>query len=499
MNRDKWNSQWGFVIAAIGSAIGLGNVWRFSYMTYEYGGGAFLVPYFMALLTAGIPLLLLEFAMGHHRSGSAPMAFARINRKWEWMGWWAVIFVMFGIVLYYSVVISWCLNYFIFSFNLSWGDNPDAFFFREYLAVSDSPLEPGGIRLQVVGALAVIWFVNWLIVFRGVRGGIEIANKIFMPLLFLLTLFLVCWAVTLDGASIGIAAYITPDFSRISDINVWIDAYSQIFFTLSLAFGIMVAYASYLPSKADITRNAIVTAVTNSGFSLLSGFGVFAVLGFMASSQGKAVGDVVSQSIGLAFVAYPRALSVMPGGQVFGALFFFSLVMAGLSSSVSIIEAFASAMIDKFGLRRGPFVTILCLAGFSGSLVFTLNSGLLWLDIVDHMLTHYGLVVVGMGQCVLAAWAGDIKEFREHLNAISSIRLPRLWDYTVKFFIPSVLGLIMVTDMVSEIRKPYGGYPVTSILLIGVNWLLLTLIAAWYAASRKWREPYMPPGKKGDE
>lgn len=496
MSRDKWNSQWGFVLAAIGSAIGLGNVWRFSYMAYENGGGAFLVPYFIALLTAGIPLLLLEFAIGHHRAGSAPMAFARINRKWELMGWWAVIFVMFGIALYYSVIISWCLNYFIFSFDLSWGMDPNAFFFKDYLSVSDSPFELGGIRWQVVCALAAVWFINWIIAYRGVKGGIELANKIFMPLLFILTIILVCWAVTMKGASQGVAAYITPDFSRITNPTVWIDAYSQIFFTLSLGFGIMVAYASYLPSKANITRNALITAFTNSGFSLISGFGVFAVLGFMAASQGKPLSDVVSQSIGLAFVAYPRALSVMPGGWIFGILFFFSLVMAGLSSLISIVEAFTSAMIDKFDFDRGAFVTILCIVGFGGSIIFTTDAGLLWLDIVDHMLTHYGLILVGTGQCILAAWVSNIEGFRRHLNSISSINLPRIWDVTVKFFIPLVLGIIMISDIVSEVKKPYGGYPVSSIFLIGVNWLLFTLMAACYAASRKWVEPYMPAAEE---
>jgi NSS family neurotransmitter:Na+ symporter len=350
-------------------------------------------------------------------------------------------------------------------------------------------------------SVAFIWVINWLIVSRGVHKGIELANKIFMPLLLLLTLVLVAWALTLDGAGKGISAYVTPDFSRISSPQVWIDAYSQIFFTLSLAFGIMVAYASYLPSRADISRNALITAFTNSAFSLLSGFGVFAVLGFMAESTGRSIADVVSQSIGLAFVAYPKALSIMPGGSVFGALFFLSLVMAGLSSSVSIIEAFASAIIDKFGVRRFPLVTLLCVVGFAGSMAFVTNAGLLWLDMVDHMLTHYGLVVVGIGQCVLAGWIADIRELRRHLNSMSSFRIPVWWEYAVKYFIPIVLGIIMLSDAVREIREPYEGYPVSAILLIGLNWLLFTFIAAIYAASRRWLEPYMPVfnEKGGDE
>lgn len=491
MNRDQWNSQWGFILAAMGSAIGLGNIWRFSYMVYEHGGGAFLLPYLTALITAGIPLIILEFAIGHERSGSAPMAFARINKKWEWMGWWSVIFVMFGIVLYYSVIISWCLNYLRFSVDLAWGDDPNSFFFKEFLQLSGSPFEIGSIRIPVLTSLSVIWFINWIIVFRGIKGGIEVANKIFMPLLFALTCFLVVWALNLKGSSNGIYAYIRPDFSKILNVKVWIDAYSQIFFTLSLGFGIMVAYASYLPSKTDITRNALITTVLNSGFSLMAGFGVFAVLGFMATSQNQEIQDVVSQSIGLAFVAYPKALSLMPYGQVFGVLFFLSLVMAGLSSSVSIIEAFTAAMMDKFNFKRRPFVTMLCLLGFVGSLIFTTKAGLLWLDIIDHMLTHYGLVIVGIGQCVLAAWISDAEYFRRHLNRISSVNLPFLWNFSIKFFIPLVLGSIMLTDIFHEFQESYGGYSLKAIVLIGVNWLLITMIAAVFVTFRKWAEPYM--------
>lgn len=489
--RETWNSQLGFLLAAVGSAIGLGNIWRFSYMAYSYGGGAFLIPYITALVTAGIPLLILEFAMGHERMGSAPLACRKIRPGWEWLGWWAVIFVMFGIVLYYMVVVAWCLNFMIYSFSLAWGNNPDTFFFKEFLQVASSPWELGGLRMPIVAGLAVVWLINWGIVYRGIAGGIELANKIFMPTLFILTVCLVIWAVNLEGATTGLKAYITPDFSKILSPRVWIDAYSQIFFTLSLGFGIMIAYASYLPRESDITRSAILTALINSGYSLLAGTGVFAVLGFMAVSQGKSISDVVSQSIGLAFVAYPKAISLMPGGKFFGAVFFFCLFVAGLSSSISIIEAFISAMIDKFGMRRRPLVTLLCIAGLAGSLVFATKAGLLWLDIVDHMLTHYGLVVVGIGECILTAWLFNSALFRDHLNRVSSVKLGRWWDVMIRWFIPFVLGIILLSDIIGEIKEPYGGYSWQAIFFIGWLWILGTISAALYIARKRWQErPY---------
>ncbi len=498
MAREQWKSQFGFLLAAVGSAIGLGNIWRFSYMAYSYGGGAFLIPYVIALLTAGIPLLILEFAIGHERIGSAPLTYHKIRRNWEWLGWWAVVFVMFGIELYYTTIISWCLNFFAYSFTLAWGDDPDAFFFKEFLSTSDGPFRIGRIRAPIFAGLAVVWSLNWLIAYRGVRKGIELANKIFMPLLFVLTVVLVAWAVTLEGAAEGIRAYLKPDFSKLADPRVWIDAYSQIFFTLSLGFGIMIAYASYLPERTNITKNAFLTAFINSGYSLFAGLAVFSVLGFMAASEGKPLADVVSQSIGLAFVAYPKAVSMMPGGNLFGAIFFLCLFVAGMSSSISIIEAFTAALVDKFGFRRKVVVSAVCVAGFSGSIVFATQGGLFWVDIVDHFLTSYGLVVVGVFECVVVAWLFRLKVIKDHVNKISSIKLGLWWDLLIKYFVPLILVVILAVNLLREFGRPYEGYSWASLILIGWNWVFLTLIAAVWLASRPWKTgQHKAPGRSG--
>ncbi len=474
-------------MAAVGSAIGLGNIWRFSYLAYEHGGGAFLIPYLTALITAGIPLLILEFGIGHERIGSAPLAYCKISRRWEWLGWWAVTFVMFGIVLYYSVIISWCINYFVLSFDLKWGADPDSFFFKQFLHLSDGPGQIGEIRTPILFGLVLVWLISWAIVYRGVQKGIELANKFLMPLLLIMTIILVLWSLTLEGAAEGVKTYITPDFSKLSNPEVWIDAYSQIFFTLSLGFGIMIAYASYLPDKANITGSAVMTAFINSGYSLLTGFGVFAVLGFMANSESKEISEVVTESIGLAFVAYPKAISLMPAGNWFGAVFFLCLTVAGFSSAVSIMEAFVSAVIDKFDIDRKKLVTFVSVAGFIGGVIFTTQAGLFWLDIVDHFITHYGLIVVGILECLIVGWLFNLPLLKDHINRISSFQLGTGWGLLIRFFVPLTLGIILIGDLYTELQTPYGGYSWTALVLIGRDWLLLTLIAAFMIASRPWK------------
>lgn len=493
-HRPQWKTQWGFLLAAVGSAVGLGNIWRFPYLCYENGGGAFLIPYAVALLTAGIPLLILELGLGHQMRGSAPMTLAKARPHWEWLGWWMVTFVMFGIVMYYAVVIAWCLCYLGFSLNLAWGADPNAFFFQRFLGATEGPQVIGDVRTPVLLALAGVWAVNWAVVFFGVEKGIEKANKVFMPLLLALILVLVAWAVFLPGAREGIAVYLKPDFARLAEPKVWMDAYSQTFFSLSVGFGIMMAYASYLPRRSDVTRQACVIGLMDSGLAVLAGFAVFGVLGYMTAQTGKPMGEVVQHGIGLAFVAYPQAIGLLPSFQnLFGVIFFLALTVAGLSSSVSILEAFTAALIDKFHLKRRPVVSVLSVVGFLGGIVFATGGGLAWLDILDHFLSHYGLVTACLLECLLVGWLYRPGRLREHVNSISGWRLGRFFDLLIRWLIPALLIFFFLSDLVRDVRQPYGGYPRIWILLIGRDWLVATLIAALFVAMRPWRKPLQHP------
>ncbi len=487
-HRAQWKTRTGFIFAAIGSAVGLGNIWRFSYLAYEHGGGAFLIPYFAALFIVGIPLMILEFGIGHRERGSAPKSFHSISGRFEWLGWWPVIFVMFGIVVYYSVVISWCVNYLFYSFNLAWGADPNSFFFNDFLQLSSGPGDITGFSRPILSGLLLVWFLNWLIVYAGVEKGIERATKILMPALFLMIIALAIWALTLPNAAEGVKQYLRPDFSALGDTGVWMAAFSQIFFTLSLGFGIMIAYASYLPRKTDLAGNAYVISIGNCIFSLIAGLAVFGTLGYMAGVRGVGVGEVVDQSVGLAFVAYPQAISIIPAfPHIFGVLFFGILVFAGLSSSISIVEAFASSVMDKFHYSRKSVVSVLCLAGFLGGIIFTTGAGLHWLDITDHFLTNYGLTVVAILECVVAAWLIKTSRMRKYINSVSTLKTGKWWEYSIGFITPAILAYFFITGLYGEIISPYGGYPIRWLLLIGYGWLIITLLAAVAVSKIRWR------------
>lgn len=469
-HREQWGTRAGFIMAAVGSAIGLGNIWRFPYMAYDNGGGAFLIPYFFALLTAGIPIIIMEFGLGHKYKGSAPMSFAKAKQKWEWLGWWQV-FVSFIISIYYVVVVAWALNFTLLSMHLGWGEDTKAFFFNEFLQISSSPMEWGSIVWPVFVAAVVIWFITWLVLFSGVKRGIELANKIFMPLLFLLLLVMLGRAVTLEGASEGLQWLFRPDFSAILDYKVWTAAYGQIFFTLSICFAIMITYSSYLPEKSDINNNGMMTAFINCGFSMLAGIMIFAVLGYMATQQGVGIQDVAGAGVGLAFITIPKAISLLPGASFFGFLFFLALVFAGLSSLISITEACCSGLMDKFCWGRKPTTTLFCVIGFMFSLVFMTQAGLLVLDIVDHFINNFGIVFAGLVEVILLSWFFKLDIIREHANSLSDFRIGSWWNFCLKVITPIVLGYMAIANLVGDIRSAYGGYAGSALLIFG--WVIV--------------------------
>ncbi|MBN1521966.1 MAG: sodium-dependent transporter, partial [Candidatus Aureabacteria bacterium] len=398
---------------------------------------------------------------------------------------------------------GWCLNYFFYSFDLKWGADTQNFFFNNFLELSDSPTKFGGIRMPIFTTTLFVWFVCWVICYRDVSHGIEKACLVFMPILFGLTIILVIWTLTLDGAPSSIwERYIKPDFSKIIfwstekpfwdikswNFNVWTDAFSQIFFTLSLGFGIMITYASYLPEKTDITKNAYLTSFINCIYSLIAGTIVFGTIGFMAKEQGVEFADVIKSGPQLAFVVYPKAISLLPWlKQVFGAMFFLVLVIAGISSGISLIEAFTCALTDKFSWSRKKTVTIVCFLGFLGSILFTTRSGLLLLDIVDHFATNYGLVAGGILECVIVGWILKAKVLRKHVNGTGGVKINIIWDIAVRYITPLVLVVLLFLSIKTDLSRNYGGYDTDSLLIFGINWMLVCMIAAVALTFYPWR------------
>jgi NSS family neurotransmitter:Na+ symporter len=495
MSSQQWGSRAGFILAAVGSAIGLGNIWRFPYMAFDNGGGAFLIPYFFALLTAGIPIMILEFSFGHRMKGGAPLAFARLRRSWEWLGWWQVL-VSFVIAVYYVAVIGWAISYIGFGFTQAWGDSPVAFFTESYLGMTDRALELGGLRLHVLIPILAAWGVTLAALLGGVRRGIEIANKIFMPVLIVMLLVILVRGVTLPGAVAGLNLLFQPDFSSILDASVWVDAYGQIFFTLSIAFGIMLTYSSYLPRKSDLINNGFMTALLNAGFSILSGIAVFSIIGFM---MGQAGGELPANLDGvmLAFVTIPTAISQLPTlNALIGVLFFVSLTIAGLSSLISINEVVVRSLVDKLNAPRRQVIIVYILIAAGISVIFATGAGLAFVDIVDHFINNFGIVMTGLIEVLLLGWLVRLNDFREHANELSDFAIGGWWNFMIKIVTPLVLGVTAVQNLIQDLTGAYGDYEVLALVTLGWSLVVLTLIGAFIISFARWGNPDMLRGER---
>ncbi|QTJ68540.1 sodium-dependent transporter [Rhodococcus sp. ZPP] len=474
-NREAWSGRTVFILAAIGSAVGLGNIWRFPYVAYTNGGGAFIIPYLVALLTAGIPLLFLDYAIGHKFRGSPPLAFRRIHKRAEFIGWWQVG-ICFVIGVYYAVIIAWAIRYFFFSFNEAWGEDPATFFTTDFLKQDSESTFGLDFVPGVALPLLLIWIITLVILALGVQKGIGASARFFVPLLIVLFAILVVRALFLEGAGAGLDAFFRPNWSALMDTGVWIAAYGQIFFSLSVAFGIMITYSSYLKHKTNLTGSGLVVGFTNSSFEILAGIGVFATLGYMANISGVAVDEVVESGIGLAFIAFPAIISSMPGGPLFGVLFFASLVFAGFTSLISIIQVCVAAVQDKLGIGRVPAVL-----GVGGAatvvslLLFPTATGLNLLDIVDNFANNIGIVGVALVAIVAVTWAlRRLPEMQDHLNSVSSFKVGVIWRLFIGVITPVVLAYMLISEIIDRVREGYGGLPDGLVTIFG--WLAQTLV-----------------------
>ncbi|QDJ13489.1 sodium-dependent transporter [Mergibacter septicus] len=485
--RETFSSRRAFIFAAVGSAVGLGNIWRFPYVAYDNGGGAFIIPYVVALLTAGIPLLFLDYAIGHKFRGSPPLAYRRLFSGMETIGWWQVLInVVIG--CYYAVIIGWAICYTYFSIDQAWGSDPSGFFFGQYLKMS----QDAGVSFDFVQGVTLPLVAVWVIVIGilalGIQKGLARSSSIFIPLLIVMFLVLVAISLTLPGAANGLNTLFTPNWSKLTDASVWVAAYGQIFFSLSVGFGIMLTYASYLKKKEDLTGSGLVVAFANSSFEILAGIGVFAALGFMASISGKGVSEVATSGIGLAFIAFPTIISQAPAGQIIGILFFGSLVFAGLSSLISILEVVISSVQDKLGMKRVKATLVTCIPmAIISILLFPTTTGLSLLDVADSFVNNFGIVAATLvSTIVLVAGLSALPSLRNHLNATGSFKLGRKWQLFIGGITPVILGYILITEAVKRISEGYGGYPSWFVNTFGWGMAIGLIVIAYLLSKVKW-------------
>lgn len=496
--RRNWQSKLGFILAASGSAIGLGNIVFFSSNAYQYGGGAFYLPYFIALFVLGLPIMMMEFGLGTLTGQSFPLALRKlVGKRGEFVGWWSIA-GSFIITMYYIAILGWAAGMLIGVFGSLFEPGITAPF-----TPFEQPTSEPSAMVYFFNMIAtwlplvlilVIWGLNMLILRKG-TDSIERAVRVFVPLMWLFMIGLAIRGLTLEGGFDGVMYLFTPDFEGIAEPNVWRGAFSQMFFSLSLGMGIMTAYASYLPKDADQVNNSMLVSFLNCSFEFVAGTAIFALLFVFALNP-------AGTTLSLSFFVIPQGingLSALPWVvRLFGFLFFLLILLAGLTSSVSLVEAFVSAIIDKLKIARNKAMLFVAIPGVIGSALFTLPQiidpglsgdgtlGLTLLDLMDHWVFNYSLLIVGLSEVLLIGWVLGADKLRTALNENAHWKLGKWFETLIKYIIPFILTVVILSSLWSE-YEPNG--PGNGLLygdafqMPGYDWLPFFMPVFWLTMS----------------
>ena len=474
-NKTEWNSSLAFLLAMIGSAIGLGNIWRFPYILYSNGGGSFIIPYIVALAVVGFSFLLLEYSIGYTFKNSLYNIYKKIKPKFEIIAWFVLVLV-FLVTTYYVCIVGWDLIYFFLSFTKAWGSNPNIFFSNTLLQSTDSLSGIFNIVPLVLISSLVVWFFMWFISHKDLNDGIGKFSKIALPLLFVLVCIIVFFSISLPGAATGISTMFTPDWSQLTNYNIWIAAFGQIIFSLSLGMGITIAYTSYLPRGANLTKNSIIVLLSNSGFEVFNAVGVFSILGFMSLNSGISIDKLIVDGTGLAFIAFPQVFNVMgPYAYILGPIFFLCIFIAGITSAIALLEPITSSISSKFGFSRKKSTTIICVLGLLVTIMFTTSSGSFILGVFDKFLNNFGLLFEIILEAIIFTWIYNVDELIKSLNENSLFTVGNWWKYVIKYVLPVILTIVWLTSMISSLSNN-GPVEVGIEILLGIILIIVPII-----------------------
>ena len=429
--REQWSSQLGFVFAAVGSAVGLGNMWRFSYLTAEKGGAAFVALYIFFTLLVGLPVMLAELTIGRGAQRSPIQALAHFGGPaWRPLG---AIFVAAGFLIlsYYGVIAGWTLRY-------------------AGAAVMGFEGDPGAYFGEVSQGFDSLFFhllfmtLTMSVVLGGVKAGIERVSVIAMPALFVLVCGIAIYAATLEGASAGYAYYLNADFSNALEMDVIVAAAGQAFFSLSLGMGAMLTFASYLPRDANLPNESLLIAGSDFAVAFLAGLMVFPLIFALGLSN-----DVSGSTLGALFVALPKAFAAMgAAGRVVGFLFFVALVVGALTSAISLLEVVVSAAIDGLGWsrRRASLVMGGAITVLGAPAAFNLDV----LDVMDQVANNIFLLGGGLALAIFVGWV--MKDPLAEVSAgTEGVRWFGLWRVLMRFVVPLALAFILWNSVPSTL------------------------------------------------
>uniref|UniRef100_A0A914XN38 Transporter n=1 Tax=Plectus sambesii TaxID=2011161 RepID=A0A914XN38_9BILA len=523
--RGNWDNPVEFFLSCLGYAVGLGNVWRFPYLCYRNGGGAFLIPYLIMLFGCGLPLLFMELALGQY-SSEGPLTVWKLAPLFKGLG---IGMVLCSVIMsvYYNMITGWAMYYLTVSIreSLPWtccedgwsSENcisfakqdvcpartgfqhitnqssifehgskakfaADEFFHKKVLNMATEFSLGGDMQWHLVIALFAAWLIVFLVLMKGIKSfGKAVYFTSTFPYAVLLALLV--RSLMEPGAVEGIKYYLRPNMTVLASPQVWGDAASQIFYSTGVCMGGAITLASYNKFKNNLYRDAVIVALGNSATSIFSGFVVFSILGFMAHSQNTTVDKVATNGPGLTFITYPQAVTILPWSPLWSALFFLMLIILALSSMFPTVENIATSLIDQWPKKLRPYkfwvMMAVCTTCFLLGLPLTTNAGMYLLQLLDNYGVSYALLILGLIEVTVVAWLYGGQRLFNNVHSMLGRRPSIIWKYIWMYVTPSLLIFAITLQIIdlkpiqygSQIFPPYAskiGWCLTSISLLPI-------------------------------
>ncbi|XP_010790910.1 sodium- and chloride-dependent GABA transporter ine [Notothenia coriiceps] len=505
--RPTWSRQIEFTLAGIGCAVGLGNVWRFPYLCYRSGGGAFLVPYLLMLVVLGVPLLYMELIVGQYTRRGPVHALANVCPLLKGVGI-ASVAISFIMCTYYNLVITWALYYLFSSFqsplpwqncnntwntqnctshftNSSYSSTASQEFFKyKMLQQTGGVDEAGLIRWELFLILLLAWIIIYFCIFKGVKStGKVVYFTALFPYIILIALLIN--NVQLPGALDGITFFIVPDWNMLLSVEVWVNAAAQIFNSIGIGFGSLLAMSSYNSFNNNVLKDTLTIAIINSLTSLLAGFVIFSAFGYMSHLQGIPISDLAVDGPGLVFVVYPQAFSNMPVSQLWAVMFFFMLLCLGLDSEFAMVEVMVTSLMDefyhkliRFFKRKELFVLAVCGAAAILGIPCVMQVGIYVFQLMDHYTAIVSIMFLAFFEVIAICWCYGVTRLSDNLEEMTGKRANLFFRVCWLIVAPVLVGVILVFSIIQFKPARYEDY-VFPPWAQGVGWLIAMGSIIW--------------------
>jgi neurotransmitter:Na+ symporter, NSS family len=451
-----WKSSAGFIWSMIGSAVGFANILSFSAQCYKNGGGAFLVPYIAAILLLGLPMLILEGAIGHRKGLPIVAAFGqeagRLGRTFAWLS----VIACATIGAFYVVLTGYSVAYAYFAGAGSIPSDTASFFRDTFLHDTGNLAQFGTLSLPVLGATLAVCFVSWIILARNIRSGVERICSIFLPMLFGITSLLAIAALFLPGATEGIRQFLTPHWQQLANPALWRDVFGQVFFSYSLGLGIVTGYARYADKTTSIPRAMAWVAIGDLVISLIAGLAIFCCMGYLSHTTGAPFSEIVrsDSTFEIGFVIFPKILQALGiWGQPLGVIFFFCVFIAGITGVFSIMESIMGNLQVEFRRSRAAAATITTAAMTAGAVLFCFGNGQMLLSALAPMVLGNNYLIGGLAEIAVFMYVS--KSLRDDPVWMRGNRR-RPSFYLLLVAIPAILAIILVSSASQELRQGFA-------------------------------------------